>query len=231
MDRPDRGASRLTQQSPNIVWRADIAAQRAVRDSSLQASPALREAVQVVNWWGGTGVVLFGAALWLGARAFKRRALASVGLRGVEGLAVGSAVSGVIKGLAGRARPFVTPGEPWHWEFNRGWSEAQFFSMPSGHTTATVAFAVGVTLATMGWARGRRIALAGPLLASALAVAFARMYGDQHWLSDVVAALVLGTATGLILARIRAKRAYPAYERVMLGSAPGEAHGAAGAAE
>jgi len=221
----------LTQQVPNIVWRVDVAAQRAARDSSLQASPALREVIQVANWWGGTGVILFGAVLWLGARTFKRRALARVGLRGVEGLALASAVGGIVKGLAGRARPFVTPGEPWHWEFNRGWSEAQFFSMPSGHTAATIAFAVGVMLATVEWAPRRRLALAGPLLASALVVAFARMYANQHWLSDVVAAAVLGTATSLILARMRATGEFPAYERMMLGRAPTEAHIVPGAAE
>jgi membrane-associated phospholipid phosphatase len=230
MDGHDHEAPRLKHQAPNVVWRADIAMQRVVRDSSTQAAPVLRSVARAANWWGGTGVVLFAAVLWLGARAFKRRTLAQVGLRGAEGLAVASALSAIIKGLTGRARPFVTPGEPWHWEFNRGWVEAQFFSMPSGHTTATMAFAVAVTIATIEWKRTWRLALAGPLLASALVVAFARMYADQHWLTDVIAAAALGAVTSLILARVHAKAEHPGYARVMLGEPVQEAANSVGAA-
>ena len=229
MDGHDHEAPRLKQQAPNVAWRADIAMQRAVRDSSTQAAPVLRSVARAANWWGGTGVVLFAAVLWLGARAFKRRTVARVGLRGAEALAVASAVSAIIKGLAGRARPFVTPGEPWHWEFNRGWVEAQFFSMPSGHTTATTAFAVAVTIATIEWKPARRLALAGPLLVSALVVAFARMYADQHWLSDVIVAEILGAVTSLILARVHAKAQHPGYARVMLGEPVHEADNRVGA--
>ncbi len=204
-------------QAPNVIWRADIAVQRIVRDSSLQASPMIRTAAAAANWWGGPGVIWFGAVLWLGARTLKRPAIARVGLRGVEALAIASTLSGIIKGLAGRARPFVTPGEPWHWEFNRGWSEAQFFSMPSGHTTATTACVVAMALALATWRPAIRWFATIPLLATAILVAFARLYTDQHWLSDVAVAMLLGSVTALLLARLHRLRPSPRYERVMLG--------------
>ena len=210
----------------NIVWRIDGWAQQLARDSTAQASSALHAIADGANWWGGTGVVLLAAALWLGARVLNKTSLARVGLRGAEGLAVASAVSGIIKGLAGRARPFVTPGEPWHWEFNRGWSDAQYFSMPSGHTTATVAFVVGVLVATRGIAAKSRAAFVLPLIVSAAAVAFARVYTNQHWASDIVAALVLGTTTSLLLARVHANSAYPGYHRLMLGAVAPDAKAA-----
>jgi len=171
------------------------------------------------NWWGGPGIIWFGAVLWLGGRTLKRTTVARIGLRGAEGLAIASALSAIIKGFAGRARPFVTPGEPWHWEFAHGWSDAHFFSMPSGHTTATTAFAVGVLLATRGIGVSQRVALVVPLIASAGAVAFARVYTDQHWLSDVLAAVVLGTVTSVVLARIHTRTRGDGYHRVMLGAA------------
>lgn len=143
--------------------------------------------------------------------------MARIGLRGAEGLAIASAVSGIIKGLAGRARPFVSPSEPWHWEFNHGWTDAQFFSMPSGHTTATTAFVAGVLFATRGLAPATRAAFAVLLLLSVAGVAFARVYSDQHWFSDVIAAALIGLATSAVLARMHAGSGHTGYNRVMLG--------------
>jgi membrane-associated phospholipid phosphatase len=215
----------------NIVWRADLAARATVRDSAALASPVLQNAARAVNWWGGPGVIWFAAALWLGGRALGRGRLARAGLRGVEALALASGVSGIIKGLAGRARPFVDGSAPWHWEFNHGWTDARFFSMPSGHTTATTAFVVGVLCATMAWPRRARLTLIVPLVASAVLVAWARMFADQHWLSDVVAAIAIGTATALILARVHRGRAVSAWDRLLLGGAAVDAgHETRGAA-
>lgn len=204
----------------NPVWKFDIAVQKFARDSTLQASPRFMGTVKAVNWWGGPGVIWFGAALWLGGRALRRTAMSSAGLRGIEGLAIASAISGIIKGLAGRARPFLTPGEPWNFDFNHGWSDARYFSMPSGHTTASIAFAVGIALGTVGWTFGKRAALAVPVALSAALVAGARMVADQHWATDIVVAVTIGTLTSYALARLHAKRMPSRYDRIMLGVAP-----------
>src|SRR5581483_117764 len=160
----------------------------------------------------------FAAALWRGGRALGRGRVARAGLRGAEALAVASGVSGIIKGLAGRARPFVDGSVPWHWEFNHGWTDARFFSMPSGHTTATTAFVAGVLCATWHWPQHTRLALAGPLVASAVLVGWARMFTDQHWLTDVLAAVAIGTTTALVLARLHRGRTSTTYDRVLLGT-------------
>ena len=209
----------MTDGQGNPVWRLDIATQHVSRDSVVQSAPMLRETVRAINWWGGPGVIWFAAVLWLGGRAIGRHAWAKAGLRGAEALAVASALSGIAKGLAGRARPFVTPGEPWHWDFNHGWTDARYFSMPSGHTTATVAFAIGVALATAGWRTGQRVAMAGSLGASGILVALARMVADQHWLTDVLVALMLGSCTSVLLAWLHRRRPATRYDRFMLGKA------------
>jgi len=171
-----------------------------------------------LNWWGGTGVIVFAALLWLGGRALGRHAVSQIGLRGAEGIAVASALSGITKGLAGRSRPFLAPGAPWQWDFNHGWSDARYFSMPSGHTTATVAFAVAAAIAAWRTRHTAGGAFGVILLMSAACVGLARMYTDQHWLSDVIAAAVLGTATSLVLAAMHARGPATAYHRVMLGA-------------
>jgi membrane-associated phospholipid phosphatase len=217
----DGSALNLPQGSqPNVIWRIDAAAQRAARDSTRQESQALQTVARGANWWGGDGVVYLAALLWLGGRVIGRHTVARIGLRGAEALAIASALSGILKGLAGRARPFLTPGEPWHFDFNHGWSDARYFSMPSGHTTATVAFAVGVALALGALRPANRLWVAVPLLASALVVAWGRVFTNQHWLSDVTVALLLGSTTSLILARLHRRGPAARYHRVMLGKAP-----------
>lgn len=201
----------------SVVWRADIAVRTALRGSAAQESALAQASARAGNWWGGPGIIWFGAVIWLGARAMHRRTISRIGLRGLEALAVASAASGIAKGVAGRARPFVG-GEPWHWEFNHGWTDARFFSMPSGHTTATAAFAVAVLLATTSWPAPRRAAISLPLLLGAALVAWARLFTDQHWLSDVAVGIFLGVVSAILLARLHVNRKVSAYDRVMLGA-------------
>lgn len=210
----------MIEQAPSIVWRTDIAIRTIARDSTLQAAPAIHTTAIALNWWGGAGVIWLAAALWLGGRALRRSTMARIGLRGAESLTIASAVGGIIKGLSGRARPFVTPGEPWHWAFNRGWWDAQYFSFPSGHTAATTAFVLAVCLATRGLAPATRAAIGFPLFMSAVGVAMARIYTDQHWFTDVCAAAVIAALTSLLLARMHARSPSPRYDRVMLGIRP-----------
>ncbi len=92
------------------------------------------------------------------------------------------------KALVARPRPgieyasFIEPG----------------YAFPSGH--ATNAFAFGVFLAvmlmrTMPVGAVRLLALSLPLLMAAL-IAFGRVYLGVHYVSDVVAGAVLGSAAG-----------------------------------
>lgn len=188
------------------TWRAD-------------AGPGTEAMLRSLNWWGGTGVIVFAALLWLGGRALGRHTVSRIGLRGAEAIAVASALSGITKGLAGRSRPFLASGAPWQWDFNHGWSDARYFSMPSGHTTATVAFAVAAAIAAWRTRRTGGGTFGVIMLMSAACVGWARMYTDQHWLSDVIAAIVLGTATSLVLAAMHARAPAAGYHRVMLGAA------------
>ncbi|HVT39927.1 MAG TPA: phosphatase PAP2 family protein [Gemmatimonadaceae bacterium] len=201
------------------VYAADGAAQRVLQSSTLQQNRVLRASAAVFNWWGGPGVILVAAVLWLGARAARRRRISALGLRCAEAIAVSSAISGIIKGLAGRARPFVTPGEPWHWQLGRGWAGAHYYSMPSGHTTAAFALAGAATVTLARGAPPYRAAIATVAVLSALLVAFARMYSNQHWLSDEVVGTLLGMSTGVVIARWHARHPESAFDRALLGTA------------
>ncbi len=206
----------------NPVYDLDRAVASASQSVALQQSYALHEVGVAFNWWGGPGVIWFAALLWLGGRAIGRARVALIGLRGAEAIAVASAISGIVKGFAGRARPFVTPDEPWHWNFLHGWTDARYFSMPSGHTTATIAFATAIGVASARWAPQARAAMIACAFAAALLVAFARIYTNQHWFSDVMAGALLGTTAGFLLTRWHERRPDTVFDRALLGAAPKE---------
>ncbi len=202
----------------NVLYDADRAIAAASQSVALQQSAAFHAIGKAFNWWGGPGVIWLAAILWLGGRALGRGRISLLGLRGAEAIAVASALSGIVKGFAGRARPFVVPDEPWHWNYLHGWTDARYFSMPSGHTTATIAFAAAITIASSRWPAPARVAMIAAAFLSAFLVAFARIYANQHWFSDIIAGMALGAMTGFFLARWHERHPGTAFDRALLGA-------------
>ncbi len=202
----------------NPLYDADRAIAAALQSAAFQQNSLLHAIGAAFNWWGGPGVICFAALLWLAGRALKNSRVSTLGLRGAEAIAIASAISGIVKGFAGRARPHVTPDAPWHWNVLHGWTDANYFSMPSGHTTATFAFAASVIVTSSRWAQLPRIAMVTSALTAGALVAFARVYTNQHWFSDVLAATALGFTVGLIIARWHERHGNTAFDRVLLGA-------------
>ena len=201
----------------NPLYDADRAIAAALQSAALQQNPLLHAIGTTFNRWGGSGVIYFTALLWLGGRVMDRKRIALLGFRGAEAIALASALSAIVKGLAGRARPFVTPGEPWHWYFSGGWTDAHFGSMPSGHTTATMAFATAICVASARWANPARAVMIVSSVSAGLLVAFARVYTNQHWFSDVLAGTLIGISMGLLLAIHHRRYPWTAFDLAMLG--------------
>ncbi len=79
-------------------------------------------------------------------------------------------------------------------------------SFPSGHALRGAFFCTFA--AALLWQRGSRLARSASLgfLLLALLLGLARVYGGDHWLSDVVAGLLLGAAAALLVAPPVARR-------------------------
>ncbi|MEP7245764.1 MAG: phosphatase PAP2 family protein [Gammaproteobacteria bacterium] len=128
------------------------------------------------------------AALTLATLAFGKlfndSAATRTGYDMIEAIALGGISSTLLKKVGGRARPNATSDRT-AWRSNGE-------SFPSGHTTAAFAaaqvFADRAPPGQWGWS-----ALAYGL---AVATACARLDGNVHWTSDVVAGAALGIATG-----------------------------------
>ena len=113
-------------------------------------------------------------------------------LLSIESVLVSGAVTGGIKYLAHKRRPFETaPGEddiPW----SGPGLNSKDVSFPSGHTT--IAFAVATVMAT----EYKDHRLVRPLVYTAASlVGFSRLNSNSHWLSDVI----MGAAIGHFTAR------------------------------
>ena len=93
-----------------------------------------------------------------------------------------------VRYIAARSRPYSDDG-PWRFHGFTWSNEIQSF--PSGHTT--VAFALSTVLAERIDNIWARIGLYG----LATLTAFARVYNNQHWMSDVVIGAGFGLAAGL----------------------------------
>ena len=148
------------------------------------------------------GSLIIGSSMYAIGRLTHHRELADVGLHGTESIVVGTGITALLKGLAGRARPYASRGiDPRDWKFGGGFTSADRTSFPSGHTTAAFAAASALT-SEVSRLYPREAWIAGPILYSgATAVGLSRMYHNKHWASDVALGAAIGTFSGIKIVR------------------------------
>lgn len=110
-----------------------------------------------------------------------------------------------LKPLVGRIRPwdYVAAYHPEHGELNLLVEKLHDFSFPSGHTIASIEAAT----ALMFWKKRAGI----PALVLAVIISFSRLYLYVHYVTDVLASVVLGIAIAF-LARFLVNLAYKKIE-------------------
>lgn len=183
-----------------IGWDAAIA--NRAQSTSLQRSAGLRDVLDGAAAFGDPGSIVLGAGLWLSGRLAHDATRERIGLRSLEAVVVSGALTGVIKGVAGRARPYASPGNARDFRLGRGIGDrGEFQSFPSGHSTAAWAFASAVD------AEWRRLRPTRPrwvpaaLYTVATLTAASRVYNNKHWTSDVVLGSAIGFVTGRAVVR------------------------------
>ena len=134
----------------------------------------------------GIPLILVGLILCCFAKTRK------IGVGVLFGIAIGAVFTNLlIKNLVARPRPYVTSTE-----FNGFWQasgavEESEFSFPSGHTTASTAFAVAIfLLCDKKWS--------WTVLLGALVMGFCRVYLVVHYTTDVIAGLLVGSIAGIL---------------------------------
>jgi len=173
-----------------------------------QNNSVLHNAANAFNTAGGAGLVVVPIAAWAVGRVAHQPRVAATAVSTGEAIVVATAMTEVLKGIIGRARPYAVGDTlPHQFHPGRGLTTEKYASFPSGHSTAAWA-AAGILDSELKryWPHAERIA--GPVAyAGAAAVSLSRVYANKHWASDVVA----GAAVGSLAARIVAhfNRDYP----------------------
>lgn len=168
-----------------------------LRDSATQANRFFSKASTGVEHIASPGAYVIGGSLYLIGTVARKERIADLGWHGSEAVLFAQGITSVIKGVAGRGRPFLSQGEdPDDFRVFKGFSGGDWASFPSGHTSTAFAAAAAVTNETTRW-WPRSTWIVGPLMyGGAAAVGLSRMYHSRHWGSDVVIGAAIGTFSG-----------------------------------
>jgi membrane-associated phospholipid phosphatase len=150
-----------------------------------------------VEWIASPGAYYIGGTLYAVGRIGHWERVADLGWHGTEAVFLADVATYVLKGVTGRARPFVSSDtRPHDFKFFGGFANGARQSFPSGHATSAFAAAAAVTAETGTW-WPKSIWVIGPLMyGGATMVGLSRMYHDKHWASDVVLGAAIGTVGG-----------------------------------
>ena len=183
------------------LWPLDKRLAEDIQGRRPQTNQFLHHLATDVRLIAQPGSLLIGGTFYAVGRATKQRDLADLGLHGLEAIFVGGATSTVIKGLAGRARPYLDITNPRDFGFGRGFGGGDHSSFPSGHTTAAFAAAATVTSESRRWWPHQTWWVAPLMYGGATMVGVSRMYDNKHWASDVAVGAMIGTFAGLKVVR------------------------------
>lgn len=170
-----------------------------LQNKTVQENELLRHTAHTVEQITDPGSMIIGLGLYTYGRLANKPRIADLGLHGTEALVIGGQLAFAMKGIAGRARPYVNTQDPHNYSFMRGFKEnTDYKSFPSGHATSAFAVAAAVTSeAKRHWGTKGGWIVGSVLYTGAASVAWSRMYDNKHWATDVLTGAAIGTFTGL----------------------------------
>jgi membrane-associated phospholipid phosphatase len=162
-----------------------------------RANRFFQKASTGVEWIASPGSYVIGGTLYAVGRLGHWERVADLGWHGTEAVFLADVATYLIKGTAGRARPYVSSDtNPRDFKLLKGFGDGSRQSLPSGHATSAFAAAAAVTAETGTW-WPRSTWVIGPLMyGGATMVGLSRMYHNKHWASDVVLGAAIGTVGG-----------------------------------
>ena len=184
------------------IMQLDSRIARGAQDPSLQRNGALQSGYKAFNLLNEKSLFAAGVLTYAGARVAHARSTADIAFHTTEAVFLTGAIGTVVRGVLGRSRPFVTADrDAFDYHYGKGFSELKYRSFPSIHSSAAFATAT-VIAAEMKYRGARHQRIVAPLLyAVAAGPGLARIYGDKHWASDVVAGAALGVVGGVATVR------------------------------
>lgn len=185
-----------------------------LQSPKLQENGVFKTGAGFFRLMGQPAPQLIGVGLYGVGRLTHSQDVQRLAVHGFEGMILSTMITGPIKLLAGRARPYVfKDSAAFDFKLGRGLvsepghPRRDFQSFPSGHATTAFAAAAAVSAETShlinengGWP-GWKILIGATMYGGASLVGISRVYHDQHWASDVFAGAAIGTFSGLKVVR------------------------------
>jgi hypothetical protein len=168
-----------------------------------QSNQVFSRSATIFKLLGQPGAIVMSGGLYALGRLDGQRRTEDLGFHALMAEVITGSEIGAIKMIAGRARPYRSPDNARNFGFFRGLRNDDYRSFPSGHTGAAFAFAATVSSETQRWWPGTRWIIGPILYGGATLTGLSRIYNDQHWASDVMAAAALGTFTGIKVVRFQ----------------------------
>jgi len=165
----------------------------------LQASGVLSNTATVFRDLGHPLTVFALATTAYGAgRIGHDERLTDIGLHTGEAIVAGELADFVIKGVAGRSRPYVSNDtNATDFMLGRGFRKGEdYSSFPSGHATASFAAAAALAAEGSRWWPNQTRYVTPLAYTGATMVALSRVYNNKHWSSDVLLAAAIGVFSG-----------------------------------
>ena len=187
-----------------------------LQDEDLKANKFFDKAGKDVEAITTPGAFIIGGGLYAAGKLTNHPDLADLGWHGTEGVLLASGITGILKGVLGRSRPYVNGDTtPSDFGFLRGFGHnaskvrgdgtptqtGDYQSFPSGHTTTAFAAAAAVTSEMRRMHPGSLFIVAPLMYGGATLVGLSRMYHNNHWASDVALGAGIGTFSGLKVVR------------------------------
>jgi membrane-associated phospholipid phosphatase len=169
---------------------------------------------------GYPGAPILAVAAYAGGRVLHRPGLADAGLHTTEAVVFANVVTDVTKNLVGRARPFVSPDDPYDVNFGKGFSSGDYRSFPSGHTSTAFSAASAATVELGRWAPRYRVPGGIVLYGAATLVGVSRMYNQKHWATDVLTGAAIGTFSGWKIVDFNHNNPGNRLDRMLLSATP-----------
>jgi membrane-associated phospholipid phosphatase len=191
-----------------------------LQDSTTQANRFFSKASKGVEYFADPGSIVIGVSLYGLGRVTHWRDVEDLGLHGTEAVVISGLVTGAIKDIAGRARPFVSKDtSPSDFALLRGLRRKDAYqSFPSGHATVAFAAAAVVTSESQRWWPHGTWMVAPAMYGAATLVGLSRMYHNAHWASDVALGAAIGTFSGIKVVRYSHGHTNNFIDRWLLGA-------------
>lgn len=186
-----------------VLSLSDVRIARLFAQPSLHANRKLNTAAKRTSAVTETLLMLSGTGVWALSRLGHSPDAADVALHTTESVAAGAAFIQIIRGIGGRARPYVVidssdsrDSDPYEFAWLKGFSSFDYRSFPSMHAMASFAAATALSEEMRQRGTPNRRILSPLLYLAASASPAARMYLDEHWASDIALGAFIGIFSG-----------------------------------